>query len=440
MSLPTLATAVDFTDMDMYVVGEPHGLYDELRAHTPIWHHPETDHEEPFWLVTSHALITQAHRMGPVLSHQTGPGRDGAGGMILPDVEIGPGIMMIMTDPPDHTRYRKLVSRGFTPRMVRKLKDSLRTRSHRIIDAVNGRTEGDFVIDLASELPLMAIAEIVGIPQEDRYKLFEWTNSTIGRFDSEFQDDADPYSPLNGTMDAFNMTIYAQQLTEEKRRCPGDDLMTKLVQAKVTMADGTETELNDLEISLFFTLLVVAGNETTRNAINHGLLAFQEFPDQWELLRRHPELMPGAVDEILRYGSPIRYIRRTAVEDLELGGAQIRAGEKVALWYAAGNRDPEVFDHPHRFDITRTPNPHMAFGAGGAHYCLGANLAKLELEVMFEALINRLPDIEVVGPPERLRDLQDRLDRWESSLARPVWPSNRSTITEIDGELVQLFF
>ncbi len=406
MSPPTLATAIDLTDMDMFAVREPYEVYDELRAHSPIWRHPATaTHEEPFWLVTSHELITKAHRMGPVLSHQTGPGRDGAGGITLPDVEMGPGIMMIMTDPPDHTRYRKLVSKGFTPRMVRKLEDWLRIRSHLIIDALDGRTEGDFVVNLASELPLMAIAEIIGVPQEDRHKLFEWTNSAIGRFDPEFLNEHDPYSPQNGTMDAFNMTIYAQQLTEEKRRCPRDDLMTKLAQAEVTMADGTVTELNDLELSLFFTLLVIAGNETTRNSITHGLVAFQEFPDQWELLRRHPELMPGAVDEILRYGTPVRYFRRTAAEDLELGGAQIRAGEKVALWYTAGNRDPEVFDDPHRFDITRTPNPHLAFGGGGAHYCLGANLAKLELEVMFETLISRLPDIEVIGPPERLRDL-----------------------------------
>ena len=404
MSPPTLATAVDFTDMDMYAASEPYELYDQLRTHAPIWCHPETANEEPFWLVTSHALVTQAHRMGPVLSHQTGPGRNGAGGITLPDVEVSPGIMMVMTDPPEHTRYRKLVSRGFTPRMVRKLEESLRIRSHRIIDALDGRTEGDFVADLASELPLMAIADMVGVPQQDRHKMFEWTNCAIGRFDPEFQDD-DPRSPQNGTMDAFNMTIYAQQLTEEKRRCPGDDLMTKLAQAKVTMADGTVTELNDLEISLFFTLLVVAGNETTRNAITHGLLAFHDFSDQWELLRRHPEHLSSAVDEIIRFSTPVRYFRRTAAEDLELGGAQIRAGEKVALWYSAANRDPEVFDDPHRFDITRSPNPHLAFGGGGAHYCLGAHLAKLELKVLFEALLDRMPDIEVIGPPERLRDL-----------------------------------
>ena len=408
MSPPTIATAIDLTDMDLFVSGEPFELFDELRTRSPIWRHPATTDEEPFWVVTSHDLITKAHRMGPVLSHQTGPGRDGTGGITIPDVEMGPGIMMIMTDPPDHTRYRKLVSRGFTPRMVRKLEDWLRIRSHLIIDSLDGRTEGDFVVDLASELPIMAIAEIIGVPQEDRHKLFEWTNSAIGRFDPEFQNEHDPYSPQSGTMDAFNMTIYAQQLTEEKRRCPGDDLMTKLAQAKVTMGDGTVTELNDLEISLFFTLLVIAGNETTRNAITHGLVAFQEFPDQWELLRRHPELMASAVDEILRYGSPVRLFRRTATKDLELGGAHIRAGEKVTLWYPAGNRDPEVFADPHRFDITRTPNPHIAFGAGGAHYCLGANLAKLELEVMFEAMINRLPEIEVIGPPERLRDLMVR--------------------------------
>ena len=406
MSSPTLATAIDLTDMDMFAEREPYELYDELRAHAPIWRHPATaTHDEPFWLVTSHDLVTQAHRMGALLSHQTGPGRDGAGGVTLPDVELSPGIMMIMTDPPDHTRYRKLVSKGFTPRMVRKLEDSLRIRSHHIIDALDGRLEGDFVVDLASELPLMAIAEMVGVPQTDRHKLFNWTNCAIGRFDPEFQDYDDPYSPQNGTMDAFNMTIYAQQLTEEKRRCPRDDLMTDLAEAKVTMADGTVTELNDLEISLFFTLLVIAGNETTRNAITHGLLAFHNFPDQWELLRRHPEHLPSAVDEIIRFSTPVRYFRRTAAEDLELGGAKIRAGEKVALWYGAANRDPEVFDDPHRFDITRSPNPHLSFGGGGAHYCLGAHLAKLELKVLFEALINRLPDIEVIGPPERLRDL-----------------------------------
>ncbi len=407
MSPSTLATAIDLTDMDLFAAREPYELYDEIRAHSPIWLHPETaDQREPFWLVTSHDLITKAHRMGPVLSHQTGPGRDGAGGITIADVDMGPGIMMIMTDPPDHTRYRKLVSRGFTPRMVRKLKDWLRTSSHLIIDSLDGRTEGDFVIDLASELPLVVIAEILGVPQEDRYKLFEWTNSAIGRFDPEFQDDNDPYSPANASMDAINMTMYAQQLAEEKRRCPAHDLMTQLTQAKVTMADGTVAELDDLELSLFFTLLVIAGNETTRNAITHGLLAFHEFPDQWELLRRHPELMPSAVEEILRFASPVRYFRRTAVEDLELGGVHIAAGEKVALWYLAGNRDPEVFHDPHRFDITRTPNPHLAFGAGGAHHCLGANLAKLELEIFFEALISRLPEIEVVGQPERLRDLQ----------------------------------
>ena len=405
MSPPTIATAVDFTDMAMFAVHEPYELYDEVRSHSPIWRHPETANEESFWLVTSHELVTQAHRMGALLSHQTGPGRDGAGGITLPDVELGPGIMMIMTDPPDHTRYRKLVSKGFTPRMVRKLEESLRIRSNHIIDALDGRTEGDFVVDLASELPLMVIAELVGVPLEDRHKLFDWTNCAIGRFDPEFQDYDDPYSPQNGTMDAFNMTIYAQQLTEEKRRCPRDDLMTDLAEAKVTMADGTVTELNDLEISLFFTLLVIAGNETTRNAITHGLLAFHKFPDQWELLRRRPEHLSTAVDEIIRFSTPVRYFRRTAAEDLELGGAKIRAGEKVALWYGAANRDPKVFDDPHRFDITRSPNPHLAFGGGGAHYCLGAHLAKLELKVLFEALMNRLPEIEVIGPPQRLRDL-----------------------------------
>ena len=405
MSPSTLALGTDFTDMDMYVVAEPYELYDQLRSRAPIWRHPETDDEESFWLVTSHALVTQADRMGTVMSHETGPGRNGEGGIILPDLDMGPGIMMVMTDPPAHTRYRKLVSKGFTPRMVRKLEESLRIRSDQIIDELDGRLEGDFVVDLASELPLMVIADMVGVPEQDRSKLLEWSNCAIGRHDPEFQDADDPNAPFNAPMEAFNMALYGQELTEEKRRCPADDLMTNLVEAEVNMADGTTTELNDLEISLFFTLLVIAGNETTRNAITHGLLAFQDFPDQWELLRRHPELISTAVDEIIRFGSPVRYFRRTAAEDLEFGGVNIRAGEKVALWYSAANRDPEVFEDPHRFDITRSPNHHVAFGGGGAHYCLGSHLAKLELKVMFEALMNRLPDIEVIGPPERLRDL-----------------------------------
>jgi cholest-4-en-3-one 26-monooxygenase len=200
------------------------------------------------------------------------------------------------------------------------------------------------------------------------------------------------------------LIAYSRELATAKKAEPADDLWTRLIGATATMEDGSVVELSDFEQDMFFTLLILAGNETTRNAISGGLLAFAEFPDQWALLRERPELIGTAVEEILRFTSPVNYFRRTATEDCELGGHRITAGEKVTLWYPSGNRDEAVFEDPHRFDITRTENHHMAFGAGGPHYCLGASLAKLELRVMFEGLAARLPDIEPSGPPERLRN------------------------------------
>jgi cholest-4-en-3-one 26-monooxygenase len=200
------------------------------------------------------------------------------------------------------------------------------------------------------------------------------------------------------------LIAYSRTLASERQSNPADDLWTHLIGATTTMEDGTVVELTELEQDMFFSLLILAGNETTRNAISGGLVAFMEHPGEWERLRTHPELIDTAVEEILRYTSPVNYFRRTATVDCELGGQQIAAGEKVTLWYPAGNRDDAVFADPHRFDIARDPNHHMAFGAGGPHFCLGASLARLELRVMFAGLTERLPDIELAGTPDRLRN------------------------------------
>jgi cholest-4-en-3-one 26-monooxygenase len=310
---------------------------------------------------------------------------------------------MVMTDPPEHTRYRKLVNRGFTPRMVAKLEHTMRLRTDIIIDRIVERGEADFVVDVASELPLMAIADIVGVPMDDRDKLFEWTNQVLGSTDPEFAPDGgrDAYDVAPGMM---ALIAYSRTLASERQSNPADDLWTHLIGATTTMEDGTVVELTELEQDMFFSLLILAGNETTRNAISGGLVAFMEHPGEWERLRTHPELIDTAVEEILRYTSPVNYFRRTATVDCELGGQQIAAGEKVTLWYPAGNRDDAVFADPHRFDIARDPNHHMAFGAGGPHFCLGASLARLELRVMFAGLTERLPDIELAGTPDRLRN------------------------------------
>ncbi len=292
--------------------------------------------------------------------------------------------------------------------MVRRLSETLRLRTTTILDRVAPHGACDFVTEVAADLPLMAIADIVGVPQEDRDKLFDWSNRTIGGSDPEYAKqsaDADAAPDHGESYEGvvIEMAMYAHALADEKRREPADDLWTRLVSAEVTMEDGSTHQLSELEQDLFFTLLIVAGNETTRNAISHGLLAFFEHPDQWQRLRDDPSLIETATEEILRWASPVNFFRRTATEDVELGGQTIRAGDKVSLWYPSANRDEAEFDDPFTFDIGRTPNHHVAFGAGGAHFCLGASLARLEIETLFSELSRRMPDIAQAGPPEGLR-------------------------------------
>jgi cholest-4-en-3-one 26-monooxygenase len=400
---------IDVTDLDVFAARYPAEWFERLRAEAPVYKHHGTEGSdgEDFWLVTSFEHVSEVHKAGLLYSHQTGPGRDGAGGIALTDQppELGPGLMMVSTDPPQHTRYRKLVNSGFTPRMIRRLEEALLQKTNAVLDRVTPLGQCDFVVDVSAELPLIAIAEILGVPAEDRSKLFDWSNRMIGSQDSEYGSGApaeDAGSEYGNVI--MEMAIYAHELSDDKRANPGDDIWTRLTDAQVTMEDGSTAELSDLERDLFFALLVVAGNETTRNAISKGLIAFMEHRDQWDRWIAHPELADTMVEEVLRYTSPVNFFRRTATADTVLGGHHITAGEKVVLWYPSANRDPAEFGPTaDDFDIGREVNHHVAFGGGGAHFCLGANLARLEIKMMFQELARRVPDIELAGPAERLR-------------------------------------
>jgi len=301
--------------------------------------------------------------------------------------------MMLYMDPPRHTRYRRLVNKGFTPRMIGLLETGLRSKAQLILDNVVEAGQCDFVIDISAELPLQAIAELMGVPAEDRHKLFEWSNRMIGIDDPEFEGDRESSGAA-----AAELYMYANSLAAEKRQQLTDDILSKLLGAEI---DGDE--LTETEFDMFFMLLAVAGNETTRNATSHGMRALLDNPDQFDKLKANPELLPSAIEEILRWATPVLHFRRTAMEDYELGGKQIKKGDKVVIWHISANRDETVFEDPFRFDIERTPNDHIAFGGGGAHFCLGANLARMELNLIFNEILRRVPDMTSAGETEYLR-------------------------------------
>ncbi len=302
-------------------------------------------------------------------------------------------LMMVNMDPPLHTRYRRLVNKGFTPRTVRDLEESVHRSTDAILDEVIEKGEADFVTQISAELPLRVIAELLGVPPEDRHKMFEWSNNMVGNEDPEYQGQAE--AALNAAMELY---AYAAQLFGQKRIDPHADLMSVLTNVEV---DGER--LSELELELFFLLLTVAGNETTRNLMSGAMHAFFAHPDQWQRLSADRSLLPVAVEEMLRFVTPVMNFRRTAMTDLELSGTKVAAGDKIVFFHASANRDEEVFDEPDTFDIARDPNPHIAFGGGGPHFCLGANLARMEIRVMFEHLLDRMPDIRQDGDVQRLQ-------------------------------------
>jgi cholest-4-en-3-one 26-monooxygenase len=383
---------INLWDKDRFVEGVPHEWFTELRREAPVFkHHAGDDYgESEFWCVSGYDDVVTVNRDNATFSS--------ARGLVFlwdppPDQLEQQRLLMLNMDPPMHTRYRRLINKGFTPRMVSELESTMRKRTADIIDRVADQGECDFVTDIASELPLQVIADLMGVPQEDRHKLFDWSNRMIGAEDPEYG--VTQEMAQHASMELY---AYANELAAKKRADPKDDLISVLSQASV---DGEQ--LTELELDLFFLLLSVAGNETTRNLMSHGMVALLEHPDQLERLRAHRDLVPGAVEEMLRWASPVLHFRRTATEDLVLGGKDIKAGDKVVIWYISANRDEDVFADPFTFDIERTPNEHVAFGGGGPHFCLGANLARMEIQVMFDVILDRLHDIEMTAPPARLR-------------------------------------
>jgi cholest-4-en-3-one 26-monooxygenase len=299
--------------------------------------------------------------------------------------------MMIDTDPPRHTRLRRLVSSAFTPKAMRVLEESLRVRAARIVDHALELGTFDLVAEVASELPLQAIADIMGTPQEDRRKIFDWSNRMVGLDDPDF-------AAADGKAAVAELYEYVNELAKKRRADPQDDIITTLVKAQI---DGDA--LSEAEFDLFMVLLSLAGNETTRNTISWGVWALSEHPDQYALLRGESGRIDAAVEEILRWASPVYNFRRTATRGTNIHGQPIAAGDKVVMWYISANRDEAVFNDPFRFDIERTPNPHVAFGGGGPHFCLGASLARMQLRLLFSEITRRSSQVTLAGPPERLR-------------------------------------
>jgi cytochrome P450 len=386
--VPTSLADIDLSSPDSFLGGFPHAAFALLRREAPVYWHPERT-GRGFWVVSKYRDVMAVQLAPKTFSSMRG-------GTLMrefegDDLESNRAIMLNM-DAPRHTRFRRLVNIGFSPKMVSRLAPHIRDMTSRILDAVAPKGECDFVTEIAAELPLQVIAEMIGVPLEDRHKVFDWSNRLIGFDDPEYGESVE-----KGKLASMEMFMYANQLALERRDNPRDDLVSVLMSAEV---DGEK--LSDVEFNSFFLLLAVAGNETTRNLISGGMLALFEHPDQLARLLAKPALLPTAVEEMLRWVSPVMYFRRTVTEDTELRGQRIREGDKVTVWYGSANRDEEMFPNADRFDIGRTPNEHLAFGIGH-HFCLGANLARLEIQIMFEEILRRLPDIQLAGKVERLR-------------------------------------
>ncbi len=381
---------VDLTSHAAFARRVPHGAFDELRRHGGIaWHdeRPVAEYAEDnpllrfvdspgFWAVTSHALVSEVDRDQERFSSEVG-------GTSLPSMAEESLVlfrqMMLNMDHPGHTRLRRILQPIFTPRSIQRLQESIVENARDIVDGLEG--EVDLVTTVSAEMPLRVLADLLGMPQQDRHLMFAWSNALLG--------DGDTGAAL-GEMMTYGLTMAAARRTE-----PLDDLVSRIVNTEV---DGER--LTDDEFQMFWLLLVVAGNETTRNAVSGSVLALHEH-DLWTWLADHPEHHETAVEELVRHVSPVHQFRRTATRDLVLGDQQVRAGDKVVIWFSAANRDPDVFTDPHDLDLRRDPNPHVAFGQG-PHFCLGAHLARLEMSEMLRHLLDRAPGLTVTGEPTRV--------------------------------------
>jgi cholest-4-en-3-one 26-monooxygenase len=392
---PNLPPGFDFTDPDIYAERLPVEELAQMRRVAPIWWNAQPDGvggfgDGGYWVVSKHKDVKEVSRRSDVFSSQEKTALPRyAEGSSIDQINASRGVVLLNMDAPHHTHLRKIISRAFTPRAIERLRAELADRARDIAEKAAAEGSGDFVEQVSCELPLQAIAGLMGVPQEERKKLFDWSNQLVGDQDPEFASN-------DGLTASAELMMYGMQMAADRTKNPGDDLVTKLIQADV---EGHK--LTDDEFGFFVIILAVAGNETTRNSITQGMMAFAEFPDQWELFKRE---RPGtAADEIVRWACPITSFQRTALHDTELGGVAIKKGERVVMFYRSANFDDDVFDDPYTFDILRDPNPHVGFGGTGAHYCIGANLARMTIDLMFNAIADAVPDITSLAQPERLR-------------------------------------
>ena len=385
----TTSTGLEGIDLlaDTWGRHVPHDQFDRLRREAPVYWHPEPG-GRGFWAITRHADVR-------TVSHDWRTFSSELGATFIPDQDEEALAQMRLSilniDPPRHQRYRRLVAKAFTPSVIAALVEEIDRRAVTVIDSVVERHECEFVSEIAAQVPVQMICEMIGLARDQWPRMVAASNDLIGsRNDPEFAN-------VDATLASLEIYALCDAEAEDRRQNPRDDLMTALVHAEI---DGER--LDNLELNMFFISLVVAGNETTRNLINHAMVALIEHPDQAQRLRDDPSLWDTAVEEMLRWGSSIHNFRRTATCNTEIGGVPIAAGDKVVMYYASANRDESVFPDPHRFDVGRTPNDHMAFGGGGVHFCLGANLARAEIKATMREIVERLPNIGLAGVPDRL--------------------------------------
>jgi cytochrome P450 len=393
--------SIDLCDLDLFSDGFPNAVFDQLRREERVWWQRPTEHTPEgvgFWVLSRHADIAAAAADGELFSSERCPGAEG-GGTLIQDLPYGfaSGVLLNMMDDPRHQRIRRLVTPALTPKALTALEDDLRMRAARIVDAIAEQGSCDFLTDVAVELPIQAVAALMGVPDRDRHDLLKWANTTLdfeGRELGETNEEA--------AAAATAMSAYGTRFVADKRRAPGDDLISALAGAEFEDDGGVHRPMSELELLMFFNLLVIAGSETTRNSIALGMVALIENPDQLDALRDDRSLMPTAVEEILRWTSATTYNRRTATRDATIGEKKIERGAKVTLWWPSANRDEEVFADAGRFDIRRSPNPHLSFGHR-SHVCLGATLARMEIRLLLGELLDRLEGFELTGPVERVR-------------------------------------